>query len=191
MSGLSSPILVLIFIAAAGVTWVAGIALSRTTDALDVRLNLGDALGVMILLAIAGSLAEGAITVTAAAAGNLGLASGNLIGGIAMQTMVLVACDAVASRTRPLTFLVGSLIPVFEGLLVIVVVSVTVAGGLLKPSASIGSVSPASIAIVLLWLGGAFALNRLRKGLRWKVEAPESHPGRAHHRIRHPVVKHP
>jgi cation:H+ antiporter len=191
MSGLSTPILLLIFIAAAGVTWVAGVALSRTTDSLDVRLNLGDALGGVILLAIAGSLPEVAITVTAAAAGNLGLASGNLIGGIAMQTMVLVACDAVASRTRPLTFLVGSLIPVFEGLVVIMVVSVTVAGGLLRPTVSIGSVSPASIAIIVLWLAGTFAVNRLRKGMRWKVEAPESHPGRAHHRVRHPHVKHP
>ena len=34
-------------------------------------------------------------------------------------------------------------------------------------------------------------LNHLRKGLRWKTEAPQSHPGRPHRRVRHPQVKHP
>ena len=70
----------------------------------------------MILLAIAGTLPELAITVSAAASGHLSLAAGNLIGGIAIQTMVIVLCDAAASRTQSLTFLVGSLIPVLEAL---------------------------------------------------------------------------
>ena len=65
-------------------------ALSSTTDALDVRLGLGEELGGILLLAVAGSLPEVAITVSAAASGHLGLAAGNLIGGIAVQTMVLV-----------------------------------------------------------------------------------------------------
>ena len=72
----------------------------------------------MILLAIAGTLPEIAITVSAAAKGNLGLAAGNLIGGIAIQTMVLVLCDAAASRRQSLSYLVGSLVPVLEALLV-------------------------------------------------------------------------
>ena len=88
MAGLGSPVLLLIFLAAAVVTWFAGIALSKTTDALDARLGLGDELGGLILLSIAGSLPELAITISAAASGNLGLAAGNLIGGIAIQTMV-------------------------------------------------------------------------------------------------------
>ena len=58
---------------------------------------------------------------SAAAKGNLGLAAGNLIGGVAV-TLVLVICDAVASREQALTYLVGKLVPVVEGLLVIFVV---------------------------------------------------------------------
>jgi cation:H+ antiporter len=140
----------------------------------------------MVLLAIAGSLPELAITVVAALAGNIGLAAGNLIGGIATQTLVLVLCDAAIRGDRPLTFMVGSLIPVLEALLVLVVVAVTVAGGLLPPSTAIGPVSPASIGIVVLWVGGLVVLNRARKDLRWRVAAPESHPGRPHRRARHP-----
>jgi cation:H+ antiporter len=191
VSGWSTPLLLVVFVAGGAVTWVAGVFLSKTTDALDLRLNLGEALGGMILLAVAGSLPELAITITAAAGGHLGLASGNLIGGIAMQTLVLVLCDAITSGEYPLSFLVGSLIPVFEALLVIVVVAMTVAGGLLRPSVSVGPVSPASIAIIVLWLGGMAVLNRFRTDTRWQTSAPESHPGRPHRRVRHPRATRP
>src|SRR5215469_13231651 len=149
VAGAGTPLLLIVFGVGAAATWVAGVYLSRSTDALDDRLHLGEAVGGMVFLAVAGSLPELAITVSAALQGNLGLASGNLIGGIATQTLVLVLCDAVIKGQRPLTFLVGSLIPVLEALLVILVVTVTVSGGLLPSSASIGPVSPASIGIVV------------------------------------------
>jgi cation:H+ antiporter len=189
--GAGTPVLLALFAAAAAATWAAGVYLSRSTDALDDRLDLGEAVGGVVFLAVAGSLPEAAITVSAALAGDLGLASGNLIGGIATQTLVLVLCDAVIKGDRPLTFMVGSLIPVLEAFLVIIVVTVTVAGGLLPPSSSIGPVSPASIAIVVLWIAGVLVLNRVRKDLRWRVVAPESHPGRPHRRMRHPAVHRP
>src|SRR5438270_3354051 len=140
VGGLSSALLVLVFLAAAAATWVAGIALSKSTDALDARLGLGDDLGGLVLLSIAGSLPELAITISAAAAGNLGLAAGNLIGGIAIQTMVLLICDFAVGPSRPLTYLVGRLTPVLEGLLVVMVVAGVEMGSLLKPSTAIGGV---------------------------------------------------
>ena len=191
MSGIGTPALLLAFAAAAAATWMAGVYLSRSTDALDDRLGLGEAIGGVVFLAIAGSLPELAITISAAQAGNIGLASGNLIGGIATQTLVLVVCDAVISGKRPLTFMVGSLIPVLEAFLVVLTVTATVSGGLLPESMSIGPVSPASIAIVVLWVGGLAVLNRARKDLRWRAEAPDSHPGRTHRRRRQPSVARP
>lgn len=187
MSSLSSPILVLIFMVAVGATWMAGFSLSKTTDVIDRAFGLGEALGGMVLLAIAGSLPELAITVSAAAAHNLGLAAGNLIGGIAVQTTVIVICDAAASRTQALTFLVGSLIPVIEGLLVMAVVAEVLMGALLPQSVHIGPASPASVVIVLTWLGGVYCLNRARKTPAWEVEMAGSKPGRAHRRIVHPA----
>ncbi len=192
MSGVATPGLVVLFVAGAGATWVAGIALSKTTDALDARLGLGEELGGILLLAIAGSLPELAITVSAAAKGNFGIAAGNLIGGIAVQTMVLVVCDIVAGRQRPLTFLVGALTPVLEGLLVVLVVSGVLMGALLKPSTAIGGVvSPASVAIVVAWLAGVYVINHVRKAPRWSVSMPGSRPGRRHRRQPHPDVTHP
>jgi cation:H+ antiporter len=179
VAGLGSPLLVLIFLAASAATWVAGVALSKTTDALDARLGLGDELGGLILLAVAGSLPELAITISAAASGNLALAAGNLIGGIAMQTMVLLVCDFAVGPSRPLTYLVGRLTPVLEGLLVILVVAGVEMGALLKPSTAIGGrVSPASLGIVVIWVVGIYGINRAAKDPRWSVSMPGSRPGR-------------
>jgi cation:H+ antiporter len=186
VSSLGTPLLVLIFVAAAVVTWIAGVSLSKTTDVLDARLNLGAELGGLLLLAIAGSLPELAITVSAAASGNLGLAAGNLIGGIAVQTMVLVICD-IAVGPQPLTFLVGALSPVLEALLVVVVVSGVLMGALLEPKFAIGGVvSPASLGIVITWLLGLVVIDRARKAPRWKVDMPGSRPGRLRRREPHP-----
>jgi len=192
VAGLASPLLVVVFLAAAAATWVAGVALSKTTDALDARLGLGDELGGLILLSIAGSLPELAITVSAAAQGNLELAAGNLIGGIAVQTMVLLVCDFAVGPARPLTYLVGALTPVLEGLLVVLVVAGVEMGALLKPSTAIGGrVSPASLAIVVVWVTGLYVINRARKDPRWTVSMPGSHPGRRRRRDPHPTQPHP
>lgn len=189
---MTTPLLVLVFAGGAVAIWVAGVALSKTTSALDSRLGLGEELGGLLLLAVAGSLPEVAITVSAAVEGHLDIAAGNLIGGIAVQTMVLVVCDIASGRERPLTFLVGALTPVLEGLLVVLVVSAVLMGALLEPSTTIGGgVSPASIAIVVLWLVGIYVINRVRKDPRWSVSTPGARPGRRHRRESHPEKPHP
>jgi cation:H+ antiporter len=81
---------------------------------------------------------------------------------------------------------------VLEGLLVVLVVAVVLMGALLPSSAAIGGVvSPASIAIVLFWLGGVFVINRVRKNPRWSVSMPGSRRGRASRRQDHPEAAHP
>ena len=192
VTSLSSPLVIATFAAASAATWLAGVQLSKTTDALDVRLGFGDAIGGIVLLAIAGSLPELAITVSAAAAGHLDLAAGNLIGGIAVQTMVLVLCDFAVQGDRPLTYLVGALTPVLEGLLVVLVVSGVLMGALLPPSTAIGGVvSPASVAIVVVWLAGVYSINRARRERRWEVRMPGSRRGRVTHRESKPHSAHP
>jgi len=192
VGGLSSVFLLLIFLAGAGATWVAGTMLSKTTDALDARLGLGQDIGGLIFLSIAGSLPEVAITVSAAAQGNLQLAAGNLIGGVAIQTMVLLICDYAVGPKRPLTYLVGRLTPVLEGLLVIVLVAGVDMGSLLKTSTAIaGRVNPVSILLVVVWVVGIFVINRAAKNPRWSVEMPGSNPGRHRHERAHPEQPHP
>ena len=191
MGGLDTPLLVVVFVGAGAATWAAGIFLSKSTDALDVRLGLGEELGGLILLAITGSLPEIAITASAALSGRLDLAVGNLIGGVAIQTLVLVALDAAAGPQRPLSFLVGSLVPVIEALMVVVVLATVLGGAALKSSANLFGASPASYAVVVFWVAGVWIVNRVRMHPAWVGEAPEARPGRRHAREPLPGRAHP
>lgn len=168
MSGLSLPVLFLLFAAAAVVIWVAGIQLSNQTDVLSTRLHLGSALGGLILLAIATNLPEIAITVSAALSHNLGVAVGNILGGIALQTVVLVVLDAFGVRgKRPLTYRAASLVLVLEGALVVAVLGVVVAGNQLPGSLTFWRLDPAALLITVLWVAGLFLLQRAGKSLPW------------------------
>jgi cation:H+ antiporter len=178
VSALSSPLLVAAFAAFAGAIWIAGTYLSRATNALDGRLGLGSAFGGLILLAIATNLPETAITVSAASSGKLDLAVGNLVGGIAIQTVVLAALDA-RTRGRPLTFYAGSLMVVLEASLVIATLIVAIMTTQLPATTQFGGLSPGTAAIALVWMAGLFVINRARKGLPWRAEAIDAKPGRA------------
>ncbi|MET7683399.1 hypothetical protein [Streptomyces sp. NPDC005423] len=168
MGSLSSPVLLLLFVAGAGVIWYAGIKLSDTTAVLAERLHLGSALGGLILLAIATNLPEIAITVSAALSGHLDVAVGNILGGIALQTVVLVLLDAFGVRTRePLTRMAASLQLVLEGALVVVVLAVVIMGTQLSPGLHAGRLDPGSLVIAGLWLAGLFLLDRAGRGLPW------------------------
>src|SRR2546421_2660099 len=96
------PLLTLsvVFLAAGAVVWIAGIYVSRTTDVLSSRFKLGEALGGAILLAIVTNLPEIAITISGALRNQLGIATGNILGGIAIQTVVLVVFDVFGTGKR-------------------------------------------------------------------------------------------
>src|SRR5690349_3041685 len=168
VSSVSLPVLLGIFAGAAAVVWVAGIQLSNQTDVLSTRLHLGSALGGLILLAMATNLPEIAITVSAALSHNLGVAVGNILGGIALQTVVLVVLDAFGVRgTRPLTYRAASLVLVLEGALVVAVLGVVVAGNQLPRSLTFWRLDPAALLITVLWVVGLFLLQRAGNSLPW------------------------
>jgi cation:H+ antiporter len=157
-----------VFIAAAGAIWVAGVQLSNTTDVLSQRLGLGQALGGVILLAIATNLPEIAITASAASSGQVGVAVGNILGGIAIQTVVLVALDVFGMKDKvPLTYKAASLTLVIEGLLVVAVLIVAVMGTQLPGSLIYARMGPAALVIAVLWVIGVWLVGRANKGLAW------------------------
>src|SRR5438128_3682234 len=168
-----------VFIGSAGAVWLAGIWLSDTTDALERRFGFGEAIGGLVILAITTNLPEIAITTGAAASGDLGIAIGNILGGIAIQTLVLVALDAVGIRSGPpLTYRAASLILVLEAALVIGVLTVSVMGHFLPASLVIWRIGPAELLIVVLWVFGLLLINRSRGKLPWH-EAGNAPDGQA------------
>ena len=179
MAALASPLLLVIFLASGAAIWGAGIKLSDQTDVLSERLHRGSALGGTILLAVATNLPELAITVSAALAHDLGVAVGNILGGIAVQTIVLAILDGAGVRPRePLTYLASSLVLVLEGALVVAVLGVVVMGIQLPKGLVVLRLSPAPVAIAVLWLVGLLLLRRAGNGLPWHEggNAPDAQP---------------
>jgi cation:H+ antiporter len=171
-NSLSLPLLLLIFVGAAAAVWVAGVKLSDTTDVLSRRLGLGQALGGLILLSIATNLPEAAITASAALTGNLGIAIGNILGGIAIQTVVLVVLDRFGVRGGggPLSYRAASLVTVLEGILVAAVLTVVVMGKQLPPSLIVARVAPGGLLIVALWIVGLWLIGKARTDLPWQAQ---------------------
>ena len=170
-ASLSLPILLLLFAGAAGFVSVAGIRLSDTTDVLSSRLGLGQELGGLLLLAIVTNLPEVAITASAALSKELGLAVGNILGGIAIQTVVLVVLDVFGVRGREsLIYRAASLSLVLEGALVIAVLTVAVMGSQLPISFIVWRVEPGGLLIAALWITGIWLIAKARAGLPWHEE---------------------
>ena len=168
MGALSSWLLLLIFLACAAAIWGAGVKLSGATDVLAERLHLGSALGGVILLAVATNLPEVAITAGAALAHQLDVAVGNILGGIAIQTVVLVALDAAGVRPRrPLTYLAASLTLLLEGALVVALLLVVVMSTQLPASLIVWRLAPGPVLIAVLWGIGLVLLRRAGRGLPW------------------------
>lgn len=190
MDSLPLWLLLAIFVASAGVIWGAGVLLSETTDVLDARLHLGSAFGGLIVLAVATNLPEVAITVSAALSGNVEVAVGNILGGIAIQTVVIAVLDLLGKRgsgARPLTYRAASLTLVLEALAVVAVLAVVVAGSQLPPGLLVARMTPDVVLIAALWIVGLLLVQRAGRGLPWHEdgEAPDATPHPQGHRTRH------
>jgi cation:H+ antiporter len=191
----SLPLLVVVFAAAAAAVWVAGVQLSKMTDVLSERLHLGEAIGGLVLLAVATNLPEIAITASAALAHDLGIAIGNILGGIAIQTVVLAVLDVAGlGRRDALSYVGTSLQLVLEAGLVIAVLVVVVMGTQLPGTATHARLEPAAVAVTVLWLGGLWLIARARAGLPWHEEGRppdgQEHP-RGHRKTMRERTAHP
>ena len=175
----SFPLLVLlpIFAVGAAAVWLAGTQLSNMTDVISSRFGLGEALGGIIILAIATNLPEIAIVVSASLTHHTGIAIGNILGGTAIQTVVLVILDGFGLRHKgALTYEAASLQLVLEGVLVMSVLVISIMGTQLPKSIIVARLAPGDLLIAALWLIGLWLINKARKGLPWqeKGRAPDT-----------------
>jgi cation:H+ antiporter len=176
--------LIIIFIAAGAVTWFAGLSLTKATSTLDSRFKIGDALGGLILLGISGSLPEFAVTYSAAISGHIPVIIGNLLGGIAIQTVLIVLFDFAVKDKRPLSYLAGSPVLSLETLFAIIITSFALMGAFIPIDKNLLHTNPLSIVIVVGWVVGLFIINRARQVPRLCQTASDALPGRKHHERR-------
>lgn len=167
-ASLSLPMLLVVFVAAAVAIWIAGIKLSNTTDILSVRFGFGEAMGGLIILAIVTNLPEIAIVTGAALQNKMEIAVGNILGGIAIQTVVLVLLDIFGlGKANSLTYKAASLVLVLEGCLVTAVLSLVIAGHELPAKAIFLRVTPPGLLIFIFWISGIILISKARTRLPW------------------------
>jgi cation:H+ antiporter len=190
MENLSLMLLVVVFILAGVITWGAGIALTKTTSTLDTRYKIGDALGGLILLGIAGSLPEIAVVYSAAMAGRTPVIIGNLIGGLSIQTLIIVIFDFAVNKRKPLSYLSGSPLMSLEAVTAMGVTLIAIFGMIFPAKFTIAHISPFSIGIAVAWVLGLLMINKERKLQRFNKTPQDAMPGRKHHE-RRAVENHP
>src|SRR5579883_412572 len=167
-ASLSLVSLIPIFVVAALAIWLAGIKLSQTVDIIDRRFNLGEAIGGIIFSAFVTNLPEISIVLSASLRNEVGIAIGNILGGIAIQTVVLVILDLGLGRKAILTHESYSLQLVLEGVLVIIVLAIAMMGTQLPNSFIFMRIAPGDFLIVIAWLTGSWLINKARTQLPWQ-----------------------
>jgi cation:H+ antiporter len=170
VTSLSTPVIIVLFLAAGGLIWWAGGVLAATTDAIDAHFGWGEGMGGAVFLAVATNLPEVAIIAGGAYTHNLSLAVGNILGGIAIQTVVLVLLDGPGLRSKvPLSSLVPSLTIALEGLVLIAILMFCILGALSPRDLVFARTTPAEIAILLTWIASLWLIQRHEDHRGWAV----------------------
>ncbi|WP_199191244.1 sodium:calcium antiporter [Amycolatopsis sp. CA-126428] len=113
---------------------------------------------------------------------------GNILGGIAIQTVVLVVLDGFGVRGgQPLTYRPASLVLVLEAALVVAVLAVVIAGTQLPASLIVWRLTPAPVLVAVLWVVGLLLLQRAGRSLPWHEDgdAPDGQDRPRGHRRHH------
>ncbi|MGE5327831.1 MAG: sodium:calcium antiporter [Thiobacillus sp.] len=187
---MNSMAALLVFIASAVITWIAGIWLTRVTDAIDAKFKLGSAFGGLLILGVITSLTEAVVVITASLNHNYDIVIGTVIGGVAIHTAFLALFDARMKVDQPLTFAAASLTLVLEACMVIIV-AVAAILAIRTPAVIQGTnFSLISLLILVFWIFGLWLVYKSRNGLPWRAQAIAANPGRGHHE-RRLVVNHP
>lgn len=158
---LSSQLLIGIFLMATIAIWWSGIKLTIAIDAITSHFNLGEAFGGMVFLAIVTNLPEIAITAVASYHHDYDIAISNILGGIAIQTVVLVLIDIFGvGRSAPLTEKGHSKILIIEGVSLIFILSVVIIGNQFPSTLFFARSTPFEWIILLIWLGTIFLSSK-------------------------------
>jgi len=154
LSSYSSILLVSIFLVSTIAIWTSGVKLTKAIDAIITHFNLGEAFGGMVFLAIVTNLPEIAITCVAAYYRDYDIAISNILGGIAIQTVVLVLIDIFGvGRSAPLTEKGHSKILIVEGLALIFILSIVLMASQFPSTFIFARSTPFEWIILAIWLG--------------------------------------
>ena len=161
-TNLSSTLLLSLFLIATIAIWISGIKLTKALDAITTHFGLGEAFGGMVFLAIVTNLPEIAITAVAAYHRDYDIAISNILGGIAIQTVVLSLIDVFGvGRSAPLTQKGHSKILILEGVALIFILSIVIIAKQFPTALIYYRTTPFEWLILIIWLGTIFLISKM------------------------------
>ena len=161
------------FAAAALAVWIAGTRLAGYADGIARRTQLSKVFLGIVLLGMATSLPEVATTITAGSIGNTALLSGNIFGGVALQTAILAVVDVIAVRGALSQFAPQPIL-LLQGVMLLLLLAVALAGSAAGEPFSFFGIGVTSLLlaagyVLTLWVSQADDLLP-----RWRVlDKPE------------------
>lgn len=161
----SLGVAIVVFAVAACAIGVFGVRLTGVVDQLSDATGLGQALAGAVLLGAATSLAGLVVTVVAAVQDDASLAISNSLGGIAAQTMFIVAAD-LAYRRANIEHASASLANVFSVMLLVVLLAVILCA-VTMPDWTLGWISPATPVLVATYAYGVHVSHRIDADPMW------------------------
>lgn len=183
---ISTELLIIVFLLSTIVIWISGIKLTKAIDAITTHFDLGEAFGGMVFLSIVTNLPEIAITAVAAYHREYDIAISNILGGIAIQTVVLVLIDIFGvGRVAPLTEKGHSKILIVEGLAVIFILCLVLTASQFPATLIFARSTPFEWIILAIWVGAIFmTTNYMNKKKKVVIEQKMSV-----HLLRYPKAK--
>lgn len=161
---LPSSFLIFIFLCSTLAIWLSGIRITKAVDKVTTHFNLGEAFGGVVFLAIVTNLPEIAITIVASIRHDYDIAISNILGGIAIQTVVLVLIDVFGvGRKAALTYKGHSKVLVVEGAALILILAVVLSGHLFPNNITLFKGTFFEWCIVLIWLYSIYYTSKIFK----------------------------
>lgn len=169
LDSLSTLNLFMLFLFSSFCIWISGVKITQITDVIDNQFGLGQRFGGLILLAIVTNLPEIAIVIGAGITNHMAIAIGNIIGGIAVQTVVFVILDGIGLRSKGVLFSKPITLEVMlEGLSVLLILLLTIMGTQLPKSMFIWRIAPAELAILAAWIISLLLVRKASHYLPWQ-----------------------
>lgn len=161
---LPSSFLVFVFLLSTTIIWLSGIRITKAVDKITSHYSLGEAFGGVVFLAIVTNLPEIAITIVASIRHDYAIAISNILGGIAIQTVVLVLIDIFGvGRKAALTYKGHSKVLVVEGAALILILAVVIIGHLFPNHIVLLKGTLFEWLIVFIWLYSIYATSTIFK----------------------------
>lgn len=152
-----------LFIISIILLWLFSNKLSNVVNFIDDQFNLGSSFGGTIILSIVTNLPEIAITINGAIKGDVDLAVGNILGGIVIQSLLLVLFDfASRKEKKPLSTLVSNKASIIQGLFLIIILTLVILGKQLNESNIFFRSTVPELFIAFSWIVSIIFLRKMQ-----------------------------